>query len=261
MSNKRTYSTRAFGVEPGYPPYRLRQARYQALGEDVARIAGEHRKRTGRPVELLDVGCGDGLSMRYIEPHEGGKHVRYHGVDLFPKGTDEVYKADKWRLKQIDLERGLPGMQSERYDIVLCEQVLEHLHHCEDTLRELVRVLRPGGALIVGVPIFVHGVHALRKFVVGGLERLGLRTKTERGHVQAFSKTSFSRLLRATGALSIEDVRGFRIVSGGPLRPLEYCRWWWQVNRRIGRAVPSLCVEIQVVARKHSRQAALRAAA
>jgi hypothetical protein len=51
-------------------------------------------------------------------------------------------------------------------------------------------------------------------------------------------------------SLEIEQVRGFRIVSGGPLRPLESYRWWWQFNRRLGARLPSLCTEVQVVAQK-----------
>jgi 2-polyprenyl-3-methyl-5-hydroxy-6-metoxy-1,4-benzoquinol methylase len=262
MSISRAAKTSAFGVEPGYAPFRLRQARYQALGEDIATLAQEHRQMTGRPLDLLDVGCGDGLTMRYVEPHPGAADVRYHGVDRFTRGTEEVYKVEQWRLRKVDLERGMPQVDSDRYDVVVCEQVLEHLHGCEGAIDELVRVVRPGGLLIVGVPIFPHGVHLLRRHLVPRMDRI-LGVKKVRGHVQAFSKATFCRLLEETGELKIEEVRGFRVVSGGPLRPLEYCRWWWQLNRRIGAAVPSLCVEIQVLARKRPRaaQAAMRRAA
>ena len=37
------------------------------------------------------------------------------------------------------------------------------------------------------------------------------------------------------------------------MRPLEYYRWWWQLNRRLGRMLPSLCTEIQVLARKQAQ--------
>jgi hypothetical protein len=77
------------------------------------------------------------------------------------------------------------------------------------------------------------------------------RVKKVRGHVQAFSKPSFLRLVkRCCQDLEIQSVRGFRIVSGGVLRPLEYCEWWWRLNRRIGALCPTLCVEIQLVAKK-----------
>lgn len=251
MSNKRNFKSMAFGVEPGLPPYRLRQARYQALAEDVARHAQEHYRRTGRKLDLLDVGVGDGVAMRYLEVHPGAEHIRYHGVDIFPKGEDKVYKREKWQLKRADLEQGMPQVPSQAYDLVICEQVLEHLHGCEAALQELIRVLRPGGLLVVGVPTFLHGAHAVRIAWTRWV-----RKPKPRGHVQTFSKQSFLRLLDKTAAFDVQVVRGFRIVSGGILRPLEYCRWWWQLNRRIGAVVPSLCVEIQVIARKRVATAA-----
>jgi len=245
MTNGRDYDSMAFGVEPGLPPYRLRQARYQALAEDVAQHAGQHFRRTGRKLDLLDVGVGDGVSMRYLEVNAGAEHICYHGVDLFPKGIKKVYKLELWQLQQVDLENGMPAVDSTRYDLVICEQVLEHLVECERGLAELTRVLRPGGTLIVGVPIFAHGVHHLRSQLVRTL-----KLAKPRGHVQSFSQRSFLQLLHKTNVLEVQEVRGFRIVSGGILRPLENFRWWWQLNRRVGAAVPSLCVEIQVIARK-----------
>jgi hypothetical protein len=72
--------------------------------------------------------------------------------------------------------------------------------------------------------------------------------------VQAFSKASFLAVIRRHCDAEIEflQTRGFRIVSGGILRPLEYRRWWWKLNRWIGSQVPSLCIEVQVLATKHS---------
>lgn len=249
MSIHRTASTSAFGIEPGLPTYRLRQARYHALAEDVARLAIQQHNHSGQPLDLLDVGCGDGVSMKYIEAQPGGEHVRFHGVDLFPRGMHRIYRPDRWRLHRADVELGLDDLGEGQYDVVICEQVLEHLHDCDTAVNELLRVLRPGGVLIVGVPIFACGAHLVRKHVVPKLDRW-LNVKKVRGHVQAFSKRTFVNLLETTGRVQVEQVRGFRFISGGPLRPLEYCRWWWQLNRKLGAWFPSLCVEIQVLARK-----------
>jgi ubiquinone/menaquinone biosynthesis C-methylase UbiE len=242
--------SRAFGVEPGYAPYRLRQARYYELGMDVAQFAAEIHQREARRVHLLDVGVGKGVTRMYTEVHPGAEHIEYHAVDNYSHGEDRVYKYDEWQHNKIDLEAGLPGLPSDHFDIVICEQVLEHLHHAPSTLGELSRVVRPGGMLMVGVPIFPHGPHLIRKHVVPFFDRL--TNHKPRPHVQAFSKRSFLQLVRQQCDVAIHRTRGFRIVSGGILRPLENCRWWWRMNRQIGKIVPGLCVEIQVVAIKRS---------
>jgi len=46
----------AFGIENSNLPYRLRQARYCELGQDIARWAWEHHQNLARPLDLLDVG-------------------------------------------------------------------------------------------------------------------------------------------------------------------------------------------------------------
>lgn len=242
--------SRAFNVEAGHPPYRLRQARYYELGMDVARFSRDVHRRETRRVRLLDVGVGKGVTRMYTENHPGAEHIDYHAVDNYSHGAERIYKYDEWRHHKIDLESGLPGLPSDHFDIVICEQVLEHLHNAPSTLSELSRVLRPGGMLMVGVPIFPHGPHLFRRHVVPCFDRLVNRKP--RPHVQAFSKPSFLKLIRNQCDVEVRRTRGFRIISGGILRPLEYCRWWWRLNRYLGKIVPGLCVEVQVVAFKQS---------
>lgn len=248
----------AFGVDPKRrEKFSLRQSRYYEIGVDVARL-GQLAKDQGRRLQVLDVGFGGGVSMRYIEVHEGADNIDYHGVDL--KLIDSIYKRECWSgLYEADLTQGLPFLDSDQFDVVICEQVLEHLHEIDLAMSTLHRVLTPGGTLIVGVPIFPPGLHLVRRHLVPVLDRvlplvpiLGrvLSLKQQRGHVRAFSKYSFISDLRRNGDLQIQQTRGFRIVSGGLLRPLENFRWCWRVNRFIGAIIPSLCIEIQVVAQK-----------
>jgi SAM-dependent methyltransferase len=114
-------------------------------------------------------------------------------------------------------------------------------------IREVARVLRPGGLAIFGVPVFPPGAAGLRRLGVEAIRRwFGIR----RSHCQTFTAASLARLVEAGGVLRVVGCRGFRIVSGGPLAPLEDYAWWYRLNRRLGRAVPSLCTEVQLLARK-----------
>lgn len=250
---------KAFGVEEGWAPYRLRQARYFELATDVARWARDQCRQSFRPLDLLDVGINDGVTRKYVECQT--QLVRYHGVDIFPWGRDYVYRSADWSLHHIDLEQGMPELATDAYDVVVCEQVLEHLSAPARALSDMYRVLRPGGHLILGVPIFPSPLHLVRRHLVPVADRCLGVTKV-RSHLQAWSKPSFIRFVRRScPGIQIERVRGFRIVSGGVLRPLEYCRWWWRLNRRIGQWLPGWCIEIQVVATKPPGDAARRSAA
>jgi SAM-dependent methyltransferase len=240
----------AFGIEEGELPYRVRQARYFELGQDIARWAWEHHQKLARPLDLLDVGTGCGILRRYAEVHPGSEYIRYEAADIYPRGIECVYKHAEWKHHHIDLNSGMKDIASQSFDVVVCEQVLEHLENYRLAMSELSRVLRPGGLLVVGVPIFPAGLHWIRRHIVPVTDRL-FKVKKVRGHIQAWSKRGFVRELQAECPdLDVLVSRGFRIVSGGVLAPLEYCRWWWQLGRWVGRLAPSLCIEVQIIARK-----------
>ncbi|MCB1437189.1 MAG: class I SAM-dependent methyltransferase [Rhodobiaceae bacterium] len=238
----------AFGVDTRRKErYSLRQSRYYALSLDISALAGAAR-REGRRLKLLDIGVGTGICRRYIEVQPDADNIDYYGADL--QIYDSLYRPDDWQAIYVgDLMDGYPQAPDDFFDAVICEQVLEHVPELDTATRTLSRVLRPGGTLIVGVPTFPEGLHLVRKYVVPAIDRINPWAK-RRGHVQAFSKRSFIAHLRRLTGLDVEKARGFRIVSGGILRPLENREWWWRLNRRVGEAVPGLCVEIQVVARK-----------
>lgn len=237
----------AFGVDPTRRErYSLRQARYQAIGEEIGRLLAA--QPASRPLKFLDVGVYNGVSMRYIEQQTGAERVEFHGVDVRLEPT--LYRPSKWAsVQQGNLLEGLPSLPDNQFDVVLCEQVLEHLPTVDVALSTLTRVLKPGGTLIVGVPIFLSGLHLVRKHLVPRWDRL-VGTKKIRGHLQAFSRQSFLAELRQHCNVELQEVRGFRVISGGPFRPLENCRWWWRFGREVGRLAPGICTEIQVVAVK-----------
>jgi SAM-dependent methyltransferase len=90
---------------------------------------------------VLDAGAGEG---RYKPDFN---HAHYVGVDLAVGDVAWDYSA----LDAIgNLER-LP-FATDTFDIALCQQVLEHVREPEQVLREITRVLKPGGKLFLSVP-------------------------------------------------------------------------------------------------------------
>ena len=239
--------TVAFGIEPGRRArYRLRLAKYYAIGEFIGQWARDLSHHCPAPA-IIDVGGDEGRVFRYIEAFLGEEKFRGTIVDLFPKGTDRVYQKERRELVRTDLNFGLPMFGPATFDIAICEQVLEHLVHPEILVAEMHRILKPGGLGIFGVPSFPPGFPWIRGHVVKWIDRRATRT---RGHIRAFSLNSFSQMVARCGPWQFLAKRGFRFVSGGPLRPLENHRWWWLCNRWLGAQLPSLCIEVQLVVRK-----------
>jgi 2-polyprenyl-3-methyl-5-hydroxy-6-metoxy-1,4-benzoquinol methylase len=238
-----------FGVDDphGHHPYTLRQSRYDAVAHDIndwARAAA----RDGKTLSVLDVGCGDGTLLRYLETKPEFGNIVISAADL--RVDRWLYQKDLFHELFIrDLSSGYPEIPSDSYDVVVCEQVLEHLARIDAAVATLARIVKPGGKLVVGVPIFPPPLHLIRKHIIPKLDRIFLPNKS-RGHEQAFSQFTILRKIKQNPQLQLLDIRGFRVISGGLLRPLENYRWWWRLNRRIGEAIPALCIEIQVIMQK-----------
>ncbi len=119
------------------PFYFARRALRRELGGLAPRVTGE----------LLDVGCG---RKPYRDLFPGV--TRYVGIDFDTPVTRGLGCADL-----LYDGRRFP-LGDATFDAVLCSQVLEHVFTPEEFVRELHRVLRPGGLLLLTVP-FVWDEH------------------------------------------------------------------------------------------------------
>lgn len=232
----------AFGVLPETRRYRLRMARYPALAQSIAAFMEE---RGEAPLDLLDVGVGRGRTLRFLEAMGLEPRLRLHGLDRAIR--PDLYRPDAWELRVGDAERALP-YEDASMDVVVFEQVLEHLWDIDTPLREIERVLRPGGLLVLGVPTFPGPLAALRNLALRVFPKAHAASRSQ--HHQTFSRRSIVRHLRATTSLEVADVRGFRVVSGGLIEFLEDYAWWYRLSLFMARVLPCLCTEVQIVARR-----------
>jgi SAM-dependent methyltransferase len=236
----------AFGVDPSRPQrYSLRQSRYDAIAGDISEWAAAAAAR-GERLSVLDVGCAWGVLLRHLQarPHFGS--IAISATDIVDTA---LWKEQYERFLVGDLRGGYPELPSAAYDVVVCEQVLEHLDDLDQALATLHRLVKPGGRLVIGVPIFLPPLHLVRSHVLPLLFKL-IPLRALGTHDQAFSLASFLRRLRGLPGLRVRTVRGFRIVSGGVLAPLENYRWWWRFNRRLGELLPAACIEAQIILEK-----------
>ncbi len=94
---------------------------------------------------VVDIGCGEQPFRRVIE----AQHARYLGVDVSQNARRTVSL-----LAELS---GLP-LADGCVDVILCTEVLEHVPDARLAIREMARVLRPGGRLICTTP-FLYPLH------------------------------------------------------------------------------------------------------
>jgi SAM-dependent methyltransferase len=97
---------------------------------------------------VLDLGCG----TRPYEEFLNGQVAEWVGVDYPASGHPPAERVDLFADAM-----SLP-LASESFDAVLCTQVLEHVCEPLELLREALRVLKPGGRLVLTAPQY-NGLH------------------------------------------------------------------------------------------------------
>lgn len=102
-----------------------------------------------REAEVLDIGSSTGTNLRLLKSlgfsrvtglDQSEEAIRY----CAEKGLGEVRRGDACALPFPD----------KSFDLVLATDIIEHVEDDEQALREIARVLKPGGRVLLSVPAF-----------------------------------------------------------------------------------------------------------
>ena len=109
----------------------------------------------GRPLSVLDVGCGDGTALALLA---NMGHDMY-GYDLASRSESLRQRLSprlggefEDRIRIAPDERTIP-FDDNSFDVIYANQVFEHVRFFDKIVSECARVLRPGGALIALFPL------------------------------------------------------------------------------------------------------------
>lgn len=115
----------------------------------VANFLGtlERLVTTLSPTSVLDVGCGEGLVLRHLQPHIGS--IPCKALDLDPVEVADAERNLPFCDVQVASAYEIP-FEPESFDLVMCCEVLEHL---DDPARALAEVRRVAAHhVIISVP-------------------------------------------------------------------------------------------------------------
>ena len=165
---------------------------------------------------LLDMGCGEGRHSigAYIETQ-----ANILGLDLSMKDLKIAQKRlndfDTSNIKSICQFGGadivsIPLLDSS-LDAVICSEVLEHVNSPQESIKELIRVLKPGGVLALSVPRFMP------ELICWKLSKE--YSKTPGGHVRIFKHQQLKKLGINNGL----EYQSFHWAHG-----LHSPYWWLQ---------------------------------
>jgi SAM-dependent methyltransferase len=226
-----------------------------------------HRKKAAHLLALLrtdrfaDLGCGEGHLTLPLS-HRSAQNV---GLDFAANALQVLREQpdyDRQRLHLVAAAGDALPLPDASVDKLLCNHVLEHVLDDDAVGREVHRVVRPGGLLLIGVPLelspqirlllrlrqllFPHARQLQLERVEAG--RLVPELIGKQGHIRFYSLQSVLNLLERNGFRTLR-AEGIGLSLRGPLAGLfRRNRLLFGLSTVLGHLFPSIGDGVLVLA-------------
>jgi SAM-dependent methyltransferase len=188
------------------------------------------------PLRICDAGFGDGFNIAYVVRRSledfkqdenrltalrASEIVSLDVPSVWPERLRHalrMFGVDRYRHIDCDLTKRLP-LENDSVDIMLCTEVVEHLEHPEMLLREVKRVIRPDGFLILTTPNEPSLPSRLKSWSRGRRVSVPRSRETHAvgginvyGHISTKPTAKWESLLTESG-FAIESFGSYRIIG------------------------------------------------
>lgn len=162
---------------------------------------------------IMEDGCGVGMYMQHLLPL-GGKVT---GLDF---DFERVVESHVLGLDAINAAGEHLPYPENHFDVVMSNEVIEHVQDDKLAVDEIIRVLKPGGRLVLfcpnlGYPFETHGVFWRGKYHFGNIPLVNYLPRKMRNklapHVRIYSRHDLARLFNGLPVQMIQQT----IIFGG----------------------------------------------
>lgn len=145
------------------------------------------------PFRVLDIGCGCGSTL--LEIKNQYKNAEIYGVEIDP--APARIAASIATVYNIDIEQEDLPLSDEKFDYILCSDVLEHLKDPWTVVRELRKKLTNNGILIASIPNIMH-ISVIMELIAGSFNYTdaGILDKT---HLRFFTLNTMLAMFAEAG--------------------------------------------------------------
>lgn len=217
-------------IKDGYEQlWKERIARGESFDQDPPKVAA--LRVIGSGGRLLDIGCGEGTFARLVGP----RFEAIIGGDISLSALQRAEGSGLFRCA-VDVNSGSLPFAENAFDAVSCLEVIEHVMDPRALVREIYRVLRKEGRLVLTTPNIRYLKWMLQLAVKGRFAATSGDSTVlfDGGHLHYFTFGDLRRIL--------EEV-GFRIGSQGGIIPtakLAFLRGrsnWWFVREFLSAGI------------------------
>ena len=176
---------------------------------------------------ILDIGCGSGGFTRQVADQVGTEHI--FGLEIGRQTAVTASRVNKINVVMATAEKPLP-FRSGSFDIVVSNQVLEHLSNTDNLIKEAYRILRNDGVCVLSTPNLAS-LHSILSLMLGYQPTCtGVSDETicgnpfdpRYGTIFERSKKTHQRVFTARALRELFTFHGFHVekLTGWGLHPL-----------------------------------------
>jgi len=162
----------------------------------------------GEKVRMLDVGCADGSFMGIVSENLGDVVEDVEGADVPYNWLRQSAAARRGTLYVQDLQQSVGEVPEARYHVVTMWEVIEHIENAYALLRNVRKVMAPGGGLLLTSPNLMSVSRFVKRDRWVGI--------AEHDHKYLFDARTLAMVLERAGFVGVK-VRAFFMPSLGPV--------------------------------------------
>ncbi len=168
---------------------------------------------------ILDIGCGDGFFAKTVLGQQWSKGIIAVGLDIADSRIEEARGLGMY--KKLVIYDGLKMPFANRsFNTVVSNCVLEHIPDLDGTLKEIYRVLKPGGLFITTVMAKPWEENLFGSMILGKWYKDWMRKKQV--HLNLFTRQSWDQAFRRAG-FRISSTVGY--LSPSACKLIDLCHY------------------------------------
>lgn len=155
--------------------------------------------------DVLEIGPAHGRLTKHLKENmncsvdiveidlEAGNHAKQYARNALVGLEAGNVSADYW----------FETLQDNKYDYIICADVLEHLHNPDKVLERLKSLLKPDGSILISIPNFTHSSVLVNLFNdIFEYNEIGLLDNT---HIHFFTYKSFMKMVKDAGLIPVQE--------------------------------------------------------
>jgi len=144
---------------------------------------------------LLDIGCGDG-TLGYFAKN---KYEEVYGVDISEKAL-KIAEKRGIIIRRVNLNEEKLPFKNDYFDAITCLDVIEHVFEPRELVKEISRVLKISGVLIISAPNIRYLPHLFSLIVNGRFPKTSDDTEHwDGGHLHYFTFKDIEDVFKECG--------------------------------------------------------------